>query len=124
MAKTGIRLIRQTSLNFGEEIANLPFPGRLCEEGVYLFVRATPKAAKTRIGPIAADAAGQTFLKIYVTAPPEDGKANMAVIELLSKTLKIAKSHFRITAGQADRRKTILIDKKDVTVPYLTDYFG
>ena len=86
-------------------------------------MRATPKAAKTRVGPVAADAAGQTFLKIYVTAPPEDGKANIAVIELLSKTLKIAKSHFHITAGQADRRKTILIDKQDVTMQYLKDYF-
>ena len=86
-------------------------------------MRATPKAAKTRVGPVAADAAGQAFLKIYVTAPPEDGKANIAVIELLSKTLKIAKSHFHITAGQADRRKTILIDKQDVTMQYLKDYF-
>jgi uncharacterized protein len=42
-----------------------------------------------------------------VTAPPEDGKANTALIELLAKTLRLAKRDVSLVAGAADRRKTI-----------------
>ncbi len=53
---------------------------------------------------------GKFAYKIYVTAPPEDGKANDSVIKLLSKMLGIAKSCLTIIHGQTSSHKTILIN--------------
>lgn len=48
-------------------------------------------------------------LKVYVTSPPEKGKANVAVIELLSKYLKVKKYDINILTGQHSRLKVIEI---------------
>ncbi|MEX2643428.1 MAG: DUF167 domain-containing protein [Acetobacterales bacterium] len=79
------------------------------KEGVMLAVRVTPRAARERIEGLAADAGGHVALKLAVTAPPEDGKANAAIVKLLAKALKLPKSALSVTAGAADRRKTILL---------------
>lgn len=77
--------------------------------GDTLRIRVTPKASANRIKPeILAD--GSLLLRVYVTVVPEDGKANKAVIELLSDTLGIAKTRLRITHGLTDKHKTIRID--------------
>ena len=47
--------------------------------------------------------------KIWVSVPPEDGKANDKVIALLAKHLGIAKSRLSIINGQKNRHKTIEI---------------
>jgi uncharacterized protein (TIGR00251 family) len=49
-------------------------------------------------------------LKIRVTVPPEEGKANRAVIELLAKALKVPKSSIRIKRGTTGRMKTLEIE--------------
>jgi uncharacterized protein (TIGR00251 family) len=46
-------------------------------------------------------------LKIKLTAPPVDGKANAALITFLAKTLGIPKSNITIIRGKTGRRKTI-----------------
>ena len=48
-------------------------------------------------------------LKVAVTAPPVEGKANAACIELLAKLLKLPKSSFSIAAGQTSRNKVARI---------------
>jgi uncharacterized protein YggU (UPF0235/DUF167 family) len=74
-----------------------------------LRVKVTPKAKSERIKKeIAAD--GSVLYKIYVTAAPEDGKANAAVIKLLAKALGIAKSSLTITRGLTSREKTIQVN--------------
>ena len=80
------------------------------KEGWELTIRLTPKASMTKIGEIAVDSAGQTYLKVYVTAIPEDNKANKALLNLLSKTFRIPKSCFHIISGQADRCKVIWVE--------------
>ena len=52
-------------------------------------------------------------LKVAVTAPPQAGKANKAVIELFAKTLKIEKKTIEITSGQTSFRKVIEFKIKD-----------
>ena len=47
--------------------------------------------------------------KVKVTAPPVDGKANRALISLLSKKLGTAKSYIEITSGRNSRMKQIRI---------------
>ena len=49
-------------------------------------------------------------LKVQVTAAPERGKANAAVIEVLAKALGVSKSAIRITAGETSPLKTVEID--------------
>lgn len=48
--------------------------------------------------------------KVYVNAPPVDGKANKAVIELLAKYFKVRKSSVKIIRGEKSKDKVIQID--------------
>jgi uncharacterized protein len=68
-------------------------------------VRVTPKSSFNRIK---YDQDSKT-IRIYVTSAPEDGKANDAVIKLLSEEMKVAKSQISIIRGQTSRNKTISI---------------
>ena len=47
--------------------------------------------------------------RIKVTAPPEKGKANKRVVELLSEELGIKKQDIKIVSGRASSRKIISI---------------
>lgn len=76
---------------------------------VRLKVRLSPKAKREGIESVYTDANGGEYLKIAVSAPAVDGKANKALIALLAKRLKIAKSCFEIVSGQTDRSKTLVI---------------
>lgn len=76
-------------------------------DGVRVAVRLTPKAARDRIDGLAEDAEGGVALKVAVTAIPEDGKANAALIKLLSKEWRIPKSAITIVQGATDRRKIL-----------------
>lgn len=77
--------------------------------GLRFAVRLTPKASRSRIDGVALDADGGRVLKVAVTAVPEDGKANAALIALLAKQWKVPKSAISITAGATDRRKTLFV---------------
>lgn len=70
-----------------------------------LAVRAQPRASRDEIaGP--HDGA----LKIRVTAPPVDGKANAALIKLLAKAFGVAPSAVRMVSGETSRVKHLEID--------------
>ncbi len=55
-------------------------------------------------------------LKIAVTAPPDKGKANAAVVELLAKAFGVAKSSVAVIAGDTDRRKVLRISGDPVAL--------
>lgn len=78
--------------------------------GEKLIIRVTPKASRNYIK-VEHLLNGQKLLRVYVTVPPEDGKANKAVIELLAKELGVAKSSLKITQGLTTRDKVITIQK-------------
>lgn len=78
-------------------------------EGLRLALKVTPGARKTALLGPAPEAGGGTVLRLAVTAPPEAGKANAAVVALLARQLGVAKSRVEILAGAGDRRKTVLI---------------
>lgn len=73
-------------------------------------VRVQPKAKRNHV-----DVVEGGSLKVYVTAAPESGKANDAVIALLSKALKVPKSRMSIVRGQKSRDKLIRIEGIDDT---------
>jgi uncharacterized protein YggU (UPF0235/DUF167 family) len=77
-----------------------------------LHVRLTPKAARTAISGWAVDEQGNSYLKASVTAVPEKGKANKALIELLAKEWRIPKSAIAIIRGETDRDKILQIAAK------------
>lgn len=75
-----------------------------------IAVRLTPKASTDRVGDTRQLPNGDEQLVIYVTAPPEDGKANEAMIRLLAKHLDVAASRLTITRGQTNRNKLVRIE--------------
>jgi uncharacterized protein (TIGR00251 family) len=87
-----------------------PSPLTAVAGGVRLAVKLTPKASRNRIEGLATDGDGLGLLKVSVTAVPEDGKANKALIDLLAKSWKIAKRSIQIASGATDRRKILFIE--------------
>jgi uncharacterized protein (TIGR00251 family) len=77
-----------------------------------ILVKLTPKASRNAVHGGVQNAAGNKILKISVTAVPEKGKANKAMIELISKEFKIAKSAIRIVKGESERSKLLEISVK------------
>ncbi|MDP6226655.1 MAG: DUF167 domain-containing protein [Dehalococcoidia bacterium] len=73
--------------------------------GVNVKVRVQPKAAGNQVVGYRDDT-----LPLRVTAPPEAGQANAAVISLLAQTLGIAKSRVRIVRGHASRDKLVVVE--------------
>ena len=77
-------------------------PLRETPRGLLLDVKATPKAAREEVAGIRNGA-----LMVKVTAAPEKGKANSAVISLLSKAIGVPKSAFELVSGETDRNKVL-----------------
>jgi len=75
--------------------------------GVRVALRVTPKASRNAVTGLADTADGRKALKVAVTAVPEDGKANDAVVKLLSKLWHVPKSSIAVVAGQTDRNKIL-----------------
>ncbi len=73
-------------------------------EFIIINVRLTPNAKHSKIEQVDND-----NFKIWVTQIPEDGKANLAMINLLAKNLKISKTSIIIITGEHDRNKKIKI---------------
>jgi len=81
-------------------------------EGCLLSVRAQPGARKAGVS---AEQAGA--LKVAVTAPPEEGRANQALTELLRDWLGLKRSQVELASGATSRNKQFLI--RGVTVEEL-----
>ena len=72
-------------------------------------IKLTPKASSDRIGDIRPGTDGAAVLTVYVTAVPENGKANAAMIALLAKSWRLPKSAFAIVTGETSRLKRVRI---------------
>lgn len=84
--------------------------------GVEIRLKATPKAKREGITGERADADGKTLLLVSVTAAPEDGKANAAILGLLAKTFGLSKSSLSVIAGQTDRYKRVRAEGDSATL--------
>jgi len=72
--------------------------------GVTFAIKVQPRAKKNAISGTLGDA-----LKVSLTAPPIEGKANEACIEFFAKLLKVSRSSVTIAAGQTSRNKVIRV---------------
>jgi len=70
--------------------------------GVQFAVRVIPGASKNEVAGIQDDA-----LKVKLTAPPVEGKANRACVDFLAELLGLRRSALSITSGEKSRKKTI-----------------
>jgi hypothetical protein len=77
---------------------------RETEKGAVLEIRVLPRSSRCEIAGVQDGA-----LKIKLTAPPVEGKANKECVRFISDLLKIKKSAVSIIAGEKSKNKTILI---------------
>ncbi|MDG1894648.1 MAG: DUF167 family protein [Fuerstiella sp.] len=69
-----------------------------------LRLRVSPQASRDQVSGLLADR-----LKVAITAPPIDGKANAHLVKYIGKQFGVAKSRVEVVNGQASRRKTVRI---------------
>ena len=80
------------------------FPVNETTRGVTFAVKVQPRARKNAITGVVGDA-----LKLAVTAPPVEGKANQAVIEFFADLFAIPRSSVSIASGETSRNKIVRV---------------
>jgi len=81
-----------------------PLSLREVDGAVQFAVKVVPGASRDRMAGVLGDA-----LKVQVTAPPEGGKANAALCELLAQALGVNARDVQVVAGAASPRKTVVV---------------
>ena len=71
---------------------------------ITFLVRVQPRAKRN-----AVHAAAGGGLKVYVTAPPEDGRANDAVVETIAEWLGVKRRQVEIVSGATNRNKVVRV---------------
>jgi uncharacterized protein (TIGR00251 family) len=69
----------------------------------------TPRAASSGVRGVEVDGAGQMYLTVRVSAPPEAGKANAALIKLLARRWGMPQRALEVVSGAGARRKVLHI---------------
>ena len=85
----------------------MPDPIRPHPDGVAVDVLVVPNASRAVVIGLHGDR-----IKVKVASPPNKGKANAAVLELIEETLGARRC--QVLAGRTTRSKTILVPGKDV----------
>jgi uncharacterized protein (TIGR00251 family) len=91
--------------------------GKNEDDGFSFAVRVQPRARRNAIVGELGDA-----LKIALTAPPVDGRANDACIEFFAELLDLPRSSVTIASGQSSRNKVIRVT--GLSVDELTKRLG
>ncbi|MDY7034257.1 MAG: DUF167 domain-containing protein [Thermodesulfobacteriota bacterium] len=89
-----------------------PFYADTTESGVVLKVWLQPKSSRNEIKGLHGDT-----LRVSVTSPPIEGRANKALCDLMAKEFGVSKSQIEIIKGHKSRTKIIKID--GVTPDYM-----
>ena len=72
--------------------------------GVTLCVQVQPRASRDAI-----EGEHGNALKIRLTAPPVDDRANEALVQLLAERLNVPRAAVRIVGGEKSRRKRVIV---------------
>ncbi len=87
---------------FGVRASDILIPVNESSAGATFAIKVHPRARKNAITGEIGDA-----LKVSLTAPPIEGRANEACIQFFAKVLKVPRSSISIAAGQNSRNKLI-----------------
>ncbi len=79
------------------------------KKGAALAVRVTPRASKNEIVEVLRDGT----VKVHLTAPPVEGKANAALLKFLAKVLDVPQKQLEVVAGATGRDKLISVVDMD-----------
>jgi uncharacterized protein (TIGR00251 family) len=71
-----------------------------------IIIRVIPRAKKSEISQVLDDGT----IKIRLTAPPVEGKANQALVRFLADVFRISPSNIEIISGVKGRNKVVLIE--------------
>ncbi len=82
----------------------MAFTVRDTAQGAQFALRVQPRASRNGFAGVLGDA-----IKLAITAPPVDGKANEAVIDYLAEWFQVPKSNIVIVSGATGRNKRIAI---------------
>jgi len=77
-------------------------------------IRVVPRSSKNKIDGVLGDA-----LKVRLQAPPVEGKANRALIELLAQRLALPISSIQVLSGRTSRMKKVRL--RHVDKQYVAD---
>lgn len=86
-------------------MSNKPYHLHNGQKGAALAIRVTPRASKNEITEILSDGT----VKVRLTAPPVEGKANEALLEFLSDVLGVPKTKLEVVAGTTGRDKLVSV---------------
>jgi len=89
-------------------LPDIPCLHTLADGSLLLRLHVQPRAAANGLAGLQGD-----MLKLRLTTPPVDGKANQAVITYLAKLFHLPKSALTIKSGQQSRSKTVVITGAD-----------
>lgn len=78
-------------------------------EGVVVHIHVQPRASRTSFAGLHGGA-----IKLRITAPPVDGKANALIAEVLAQTLRVPKAAVSLVGGQQSRHKRFRVEGVDV----------
>ncbi len=78
-------------------------------DGVRVAVRLSPRARADRLDGVARLADGAAVLKVSVAAPPAEGRANRALLQLLAREWDLPRRDLAIVGGRKSRSKTVRI---------------
>lgn len=74
----------------------------LSSHAITFAVRVNPRAKRNAVTKTADGS-----IKVYVTAPPEDGRANEAVVETIAEWLGVKRRQVEIASGATSRNKVV-----------------
>ncbi|MFC1673986.1 DUF167 domain-containing protein [Pseudomonadota bacterium] len=94
------------------------------KSGVRVNVRLQPAGRADKVLGLAQDADGNVALKASVTKAPEGGKANAALIKMLAKEWKLAKSDLEVVKGQTSRNKVLELSGDTAELTALLDVWA
>jgi uncharacterized protein (TIGR00251 family) len=74
-------------------------------DGVVIRVRAQPGTRRNGVTGVREEE-----LCVAVTAPPDRGRANDAIVKVLAETLKVPRSRVKILSGETNRHKRLMVE--------------
>jgi uncharacterized protein len=78
-------------------------------KGARVALKVTPRAAASGVQGVEGEGVGRSHLAVRLSAPPEAGKANAALIKLLARRWQLPQRNLELVNGAGARRKVLHI---------------